>query len=156
MKRTIKLILIGIVISVLQSCNDHALVDTFETIPNQNWTYVKPIKAKVEITDSTKAYNIYVNFRHTADYRYSNIWLRFHVFGPKLKDMPERKEFQLALADGAWLGKGSSNLFSYQLIYKEGYKFPSNGKYTIIVEQNMRDNPLKHISDVGVSVEPAK
>ncbi|MBD3748289.1 MAG: gliding motility lipoprotein GldH [Sphingobacteriales bacterium] len=138
------------------ACNDHALVDTFESIPNQNWTYIKPIKAKVEISDSTKTYNIYVNFRHTADYRYSNIWLRFHVFGPKLRDFPERKEFQLALADGSWLGKGSGNLFSYQLIYKEGYKFPSSGTYTIIVEQNMRDNPLKYIADVGIRVEPVK
>jgi gliding motility-associated lipoprotein GldH len=40
------------------------------------------------------------------------------------------------------------------LIYKEGYKFPSVGTYTIIIEQNMRDNPLKNISDVGIRVEP--
>ncbi len=154
MKSYIKMILIGIVITALQSCNDNALVNTFETIPNQNWSYVKPVKAKVEIKDSTKAYHIYINFRHTADYSYSNIWLRFHVLGPKLIDTPERKEFQLALADGAWLGKGSGNLYSYQLIYKEGYKFPSAGTYTIVVEQNMRDNPLKNISDVGIRVEP--
>ncbi|MBU0696065.1 MAG: gliding motility lipoprotein GldH [Bacteroidetes bacterium] len=155
MKRAVKLIFIGVVVAVLQSCNDNALVNTFETIPNQNWSYVNPIKAKVEITDSTKPYNIYLNFRHTPDYNYSNIWLRFHLLGPKLKDLPERKEFELALADGAWLGKGSGNLYNYQLIYKEGYKFPSAGTYTIVVEQNMRDNPLKNISDVGIRVEPA-
>ncbi len=67
-----------------------------------------------------------------------------------------RQEFQLAMPDGEWLGNGSGNLFSYQLIYKENYKFASTGKYNLIVEQNMRDNPLKAISDVGIYVELAK
>ncbi len=145
-----------LMIIVLQSCDHEALVDTFETVPHQNWTYVKPIKATFEISDSTKTYHIYVNFRHTADYRYSNIWLRLHVLGPGLKDVPERQEFQLAMPDGEWLGNGSGNLYSYQLIYKEHYKFPSKGKYTVVVEQNMRDNPLKNISDVGLKVEEDK
>ncbi|MBC7654353.1 MAG: gliding motility lipoprotein GldH, partial [Oligoflexus sp.] len=131
------------VIIGLQACDNNVLVDTFDHIPNENWTYIKPIKASLNITDSTKRYNIYVNFRHTADYKYANVWLRFHLLGPKLKDEPLRQEFQLALQDGEWLGNGSGNLYSYQLIYKENYKFPSNGKYTIVVEQNMRDNPLK-------------
>ncbi len=136
----------------LQACDNNVLVDNFDHIPNQNWTYIKPIKAVVNITDSTKKYNIYINFRHNADYKYANIWLRFHLLGPKLKDEPLRQEFQLALQDGEWLGNGSGNLYSYQLIYKENYKFPTNGKYTIVVEQNMRDNPLKNVSDAGIRV----
>lgn len=152
----IKYLLIGAIFVTVQSCNYGALVDTFDSIPNQNWTYIKPIKAVVEITDSTKSYNIYANFRHTAEYKYSNVWLRFHILGPNKKDVPERQEFQLAKPDGEWLGKGSGNLFSYQLIYKESYHFPFTGKYTILVEQNMRDNPLKYISDVGIRVEEVK
>jgi gliding motility-associated lipoprotein GldH len=138
------------------SCNEGVAVDTFEAIPNQNWTYIKPIKANINVVDSTKSYNIYVNFRHTVDYAYANVWLRFHVLGPKLKDEPLRQEFQLAETNGEWLGSGSGNLFSYQLIFKENYKFPATGKYTIVVEQNMRDNPLKSISDVGIRIVEAK
>ncbi len=142
---------------VLQSCIDQNVkVDTYEKIPKENWTYVNPIKATINVTDNTQAYNIYVNFRHTADYKYANIWLRFHIIGPNQKDVPMRQEFQLAMPDGEWLGNGSGNLFSYQLIYKENYKFASTGKYNLIVEQNMRDNPLKAISDVGIYVELAK
>lgn len=141
---------------VMQACVDpNVKVDTYEAIPKQTWSYIKPIKATLNVTDSTQAYNIFVNFRHTADYRYSNIWLRFHVIGPNQKDVPVRQEFQLALPDGQWLGNGSGNLFTYQLIYKETYKFAGKGKYTLIVEQNMRDNPLKGISDVGIFVEEA-
>lgn len=144
-------------ILAMQACVDQNVkVDTYEKIPKNNWTYINPIKATVNVTDSTQAYNIYVNFRHTADYKYANIWLRFHIIGPNQKDVPMRQEFQLAMPDGQWLGTGSGNLFTYQLIYKENYKFASVGKYTLIVEQNMRDNPLKEISDVGIYVELAK
>jgi gliding motility-associated lipoprotein GldH len=152
-----KYILLFIVIVALQACNNNdVIIDSFDAVQNQNWTYTRPIKGSLEVKDSTKAYNIYVNFRHTADYKYANIWLRFHLIGPDKKDIPLRQEFQLALPDGEWLGSGSGNLYSYQLIFKEGYKFPLKGKYTIIVEQNMRDNPLKNISDVGLRVEYAK
>jgi gliding motility-associated lipoprotein GldH len=150
------LLLLIVTAMLFVACNEGAIVDTFETVSNKNWTYIKPIKANITVEDSTKAYNIYVNFRHTADYKYANIWLRFHVIGPKLKDEPLRQEFQLAESSGVWLGSGSGNLFSYQLIFKENYKFPSKGKYTIIVEQNMRDNPLKEVSDVGVRILEAK
>lgn len=144
-------------ILILPSCIDQNVkVDTYNAMPKQNWTYVNPVKATLNVTDSTQAYNIYVNFRHTADYKYSNIWLRFHIIGPNQKDIPIRQEFQLAMPDGQWLGNGSGNLFTYQLIYKQNYKFAGTGKYTLIVEQNMRDNPLKGISDAGIYVELAK
>ena len=152
-----KLALFCLTIMALQSCNsDTIIIDSFESVPNQNWTYVKRIKASIAVADSTKAYNIYVNFRHTADYRYANVWLRMRVIGPDKKEVVERQEFQLALPDGEWLGKGSGSLYSYQLIYKENYKFKANGTHTIVVEQNMRDNPLKGINDVGLRVELAK
>ncbi|MFC5283736.1 gliding motility lipoprotein GldH [Pedobacter alpinus] len=152
-----RIFFLGLTLSVLQACNtDNVVVDSFEKIPKETWSYINPIKASVTVTDSTKAYNIYVNFRHTSDYKYANIWLRFHIIGPNKKDIPLRQEFQLAEADGKWLGTGSGNLYNYQLIFKDGYKFPGNGKYTLIVEQNMRDNPLKAISDVGLYVELAK
>ena len=156
MNKIKKLALFCFTIIALQGCNSDTIIDSFESIPNQNWTYLKPIKATIAVADSTKAYNIYVNFRHTADYKYANVWLRFHVIGPDRKEVKERQEFQLALPDGEWLGKGSGNLYSYQLIYKENYIFKSKGTHTIVVEQNMRDNPLKGISDVGLRVELAK
>ncbi len=135
-----------------QSCNSDVVVDTFEEISNQNWTYSKPIKVKVNVTDYRKAYQINVQFRHTLDYKYANVWLRFHIIGPNKKALIERQEFQLALPNGEWLGKGSGSLYSYELCYKDNYKFKQNGIYTIMVEQNMRDNPLAGVNDVGLKI----
>ncbi len=155
MKRLIKSIFLSFTVLLFVSCDEGTIKDVFVNIPNSNWSYDRPIKTVVDITDPSKPYTISINFRHTEDYRYANIWVRVSIIGPSKKKITERKEFQLALQDGEWLGKGSGNLYSYQLVFKEAFKFDSEGKYTFIIEQNMRDNPLKYVSDVGLRVEPA-
>jgi len=155
MRRLINGIFLSFTVLLIASCNDGAVKDVFVNIPNNNWSYDRPIKTVVDITDPSKPYMVAINFRHTEDYRYANLWVRVSVIGPSKKKITERKEFQLALQDGEWLGKGSGNLYSYQLILKDNFKFDTAGKYTFIIEQNMRDNPLKYVADVGLRVEPA-
>ena len=138
------------------SCTDNALVDTSQEITNRNWSYIGKISIPVKIDDPAKLYNVYMNLRHTADYKYSNIFVLIHEIGPDRKKTTERKEFKLAYPEGEWLGSGSGNLYSYQLPIKENYKFPAAGTYTFVFEQNMRDNPLREISDVGLRVAPAE
>ena len=140
----------------LFACNDNAVIDTSKEINEHRWSYDNKVTFPVKIEDASKAYNIYFNLRHTAEYRYSNIFILLHQGGSGMKPVIERREFQLAYPDGEWLGSGSGNLYSYQLLIKENYRFPKAGTYSFKFEQNMRNNPLREISDVGIRVEPAK
>lgn len=139
----------------LSGCLDNAVIDINKSIASRRWSYINKVSIPVKIEDAEKRYNVYMNLRHTAEYRYSNIFVLVHQVEPGGKRIKERKEFQLAYPDGEWLGSGSGNLFSYQLIFRENYKFPKAGNYVFEFEQNMRDNPLKEIHDVGLRVEPA-
>ncbi|WP_304068984.1 gliding motility lipoprotein GldH [Pedobacter glucosidilyticus] len=147
--------LIILLVWFMQACTDHAIIDTFEATKNGNWSYDKPLRAQVDIQDINMPYHIYINFRHTDDYKYANVWVRVSVTNPDQQKTVQREEFQLAKPDGEWLGKGSGNLYTYQLIFKENYRFPKKGKYSFVIEQNMRDNPLKAVSDIGLRIEPA-
>lgn len=139
------------------SCKDQSTVaDENQSINNRTWSYVNKIRVPVLIKDNKVPYNVFINLRHTGDYKYSNIFLLIHSRAPGGKVLTERKEFKLAYPDGQWLGKGSGNLYSYQLGFKSNYLFPDTGKYLFEIEQNMRDNPLKEISDVGLRVEKYK
>ena len=136
------------------SCgNPGTVADTYQEIKGRTWSYTGRIKVPVMIEDPGKEYTLYVNLRHTADYRYSNIFLKIHRTGPDGKRVSERREFKLALPDGEWLGSGSGNLYTYRLPYRENYRFPAKGTYVFEIEQNMRDNPLKEVSDAGLRVE---
>ncbi|HYK76887.1 MAG TPA: gliding motility lipoprotein GldH [Daejeonella sp.] len=142
--------------TALISCRDsNTLVDTNQEIMGRNWGYDNKIRVPVQIQDEQKSYNIYLNLRHSAEYKYSNIFVLLHIKGPDGKLITERKEFKLAEPNGEWVGKGSGNMYSYQLLFKKGYRFLEKGTYSIEIEQNMRDNPLREITDIGLRVENA-
>lgn len=156
--KTGKILFLFVVLTTifLASCQDKlAIVDTNIELDKHNWSYSERVKIPFNIESAGIPCNLYLNLRHTSDYKYSNIFLLIHITGPDGKKSTERREFKLALPDGQWLGKGSGNLYSYQILFSEDYKFPLKGKYVIELEQNMRDNPLDNITDAGIRVEKA-
>jgi gliding motility-associated lipoprotein GldH len=155
MKTIHKLFLLIVPVLLIVSCTDpNAIIDQNTSIENHNWSYANKIKYPVKIDDAAISYNIYINLRVTGEYRYSNIFVLMHRSGPKLNALT-RFEIKLADKDGQWLGKGSGNLYSYQVPLITNFKFPAAGTYQFEIEQNMRDNPLHEVSDVGLRVEKA-
>ncbi len=148
------ILLIFLAVTGFTSCQDtQTITDNNFEITGRNWSYTEKVQVPVIIENPDLQYNLYVNLRLTSKYKYSNIFLLIHITGPDGKKITERKEFVLALPDGEWLGSGSGNLYSYQIPFKENYKFPVKGNYVVELEQNMRDNPLDYVSDAGVRVE---
>lgn len=148
----VKLILqLIVMIFLLASCTNNNLVDTNEAVADNNWTYAKAAKATVEIKDVNKPYNFYFKLRHTSDYRYSNIYVMVSIKGSGF-NKSIRYEFKLATSSGEWLGKGSGDIYTNNFSLLNDYRFAKAGKYKIEIEQNMRDNPLIGISDVGITV----
>ncbi|WP_316790094.1 gliding motility lipoprotein GldH [Pedobacter frigoris] len=137
---------------VISGCDANNYVDTNMSLSARNWSYENKVKAIVDVKDSSKPLNIYFKLRHTADYRYSNIFILLHIKGGASAKQTKRYEYRLAQPDGQWNGSGSGNLFTYTLPLLTNYKFAAPGKYELEIEQNMRDNPLKEISDVGIKV----
>ncbi|WP_316735725.1 gliding motility lipoprotein GldH [Pedobacter aquatilis] len=129
-----------------------SVVDSNNEIPERKWTYRNRIITSFEIKDYTKTYNLYFKLRHTADYKYSNIFILAHFIDGKNK-VTKRYQYKLAKNDGEWLGSGSGNIFNYNLPLLTKHHFPKNGKFSIEIEQNMRDNPLLEVSDAGILVE---
>jgi len=134
----------------------NTIIDQNISIYDLNWSYVNKIRVNFKIEDASAAYNLFLNLRVTSNYRYSNIFILIHQTGPDKKTKTARFEFKLANPDGEWLGQGTGNLYNYQVPFEAGYKFPVKGTYQIELEQNMRDNPLHEVSDVGLRVEKAQ
>ncbi|WP_295648156.1 gliding motility lipoprotein GldH [uncultured Mucilaginibacter sp.] len=159
MKRVIKCLMVLVwagTILLVDGCmgNDpNTVIDKNIEMSNQNWSYADRMKFDVKIDDASAFYNIYFNLRITADYKYANLFVLIHQTGPDKKTKTIRQEYTLANPDGEWLGDGSGNLYNYQIPSRTHYKFPAKGVYHFEIEQNMRDNPLHEVSDVGLRVE---
>ncbi|WP_316830446.1 gliding motility lipoprotein GldH [Pedobacter aquatilis] len=153
-RKQVFLLVIALFATILSGCYS-SVVDSNVEIPERKWTYRNHLKVPFEIKDNTKPYNIYFKLRHTADYRYANIFILSHFKDGK-RMVTKRYQFKLAKNDGEWLGSGSGNVFNYTFRLLTNYHFAHSGKFEIEIEQNMRDNPLLEVSDVGVLIEETK
>ncbi len=140
-----------LLMGMLFACQHNNLEDSNISIDNQAWNYHQTAFSAIQVKDADKRYNIFFKLRHTADYRYSNLYIIFKLKGNGL-NIKTRYQFKLAQIDGLWLGKGSGNLYTYEFFLQKDFKFPKAGKYTLEIEQNMRDNPLMNVSDIGIRV----
>ena len=127
-------------------------------IPGHNWSsdYKPSFEVKIQPEDTAWLYNIYVNIRHTDAYPYSNIWLLIGTQYPG-DSIPKEQRVELPLADvtGKWNGSGIDDIYEHRIFIQQNATFNIPGTYKCSFEQNMRQNPLPHVMNVGLRVEKA-
>lgn len=126
-------------------------------IPAHAWAYdYHPVfEMNVAPEDTAYFYNIYVNVRHTAAYPYSNIWLLVDTKVPGDSLRQQRVELPLADMSGKWLGSGVDDIYEHRIPIQQNAKLGKAGQYKFSFEQNMRQNPLPHVMNVGLRIEKA-
>jgi gliding motility-associated lipoprotein GldH len=127
-------------------------------IPGHKWSsdYKPSFEVKIQPEDTAWLYNIYVNIRHTDAYPYSNIWLLIGTQYPG-DSIPKEQRVELPLADvtGKWNGSGLDDIYEHRIFIQQNATFNIPGTYKFSFEQNMRQNPLPHVMNVGLRVEKA-
>lgn len=133
-------------------------VDVFEknvSIPESRWQHSFKPSFHFAVSDTTALYNIYVTLRHTHAYGYNNIWLNLHYTLPG--DTTRQQKVDIMLADnqqGRWLGNGMDDIYEIRhLVSAQPFRFTRSGECSFVLEQIMRENPLKHVINAGVRVE---
>jgi len=146
------LFLLSLVALLAHSCREQAFYEMNEPVPDRNWTYGHVPAFEVRIADTAARYDVFLRVRHTSAYPFSNLFLLLHEKGPGLRDTAFRHEMKLAELDGRWTGTGAGGLFDNELLAKKDFVFPDTGVYRFAVEQNMRENPLREVADVGIKL----
>ncbi|MBX3239702.1 MAG: gliding motility lipoprotein GldH [Chitinophagaceae bacterium] len=154
----LKAILIFFVLVITVLAPGCKTVDVFEknvSILKSEWQYNFRPDFNFVVTDTVSLYNIYVTLRHTYAYSYNNIWLNLHYTLPG--DSARQQKVDILLADnqkGKWLGTGMDDIYEIRhLVSPQPFRFSRSGECNFILEQIMRDNPLKHVINAGVRVE---
>jgi gliding motility-associated lipoprotein GldH len=159
--RVIRRLIIPLVITAacLQWTSCSLPSDVFEkdvALPGQEWqsSYHPTFNFDISREDTTNRYNIYLVLRHTDAYNYNNIWIRGSVRQPG--DSNTRSErYDLSLADNqkGWTGSGMDDIYEHRIEIQHLTKFNQPGTYSFSLEQIMREDPLKHVLNVGVRIE---
>lgn len=140
----------------LSACQSGTLVDEFQPIEDNAWSYTDLKEVEVAVTDTMTYYDMHINLRHAGNYEWQNLYLRMHIYSPQGDSTTERISIMLADAKGKWLGSGLGDIVTLQAPYKQGIQFRQKGTYRFVLEQHMRVNPLAGVHAVGLKVSPAK
>lgn len=134
--------------------NGNKVYDQFQGVKNKGWHWKEPKRFDFEITDEGMLYNVTAQLRITGSYFYSNIWLKYELKGP---ETDKKNEFRILLADntGKWLGKGRNNLINFSAELLKNVKL-KKGKYSMVIYQNMQDEELVGVNDIGIRVEKSQ
>ncbi|HJX70355.1 MAG TPA: gliding motility lipoprotein GldH [Bacteroidales bacterium] len=138
------------------SCDKNAVFDKNTAIQHHLWNYKDTLSYYVNIADTSRVHNIYLNIRNSENYQYSNVFLFVSTYAPNGSFLKDTFEIKLADQSGRWFGKGVGNVFSLQVPYKMQIKFPYQGIYLFEIQHAMRKKDLKGIADVGLRVEKAR
>ena len=142
------------------SCN--LTTDVFEKdiqIPGQEWesSFKPQVKFELKAADTASLYDIVLVLRHTDGYNFNNLWIQGSVQEPgDSAARSERYDLTLGTNEKGWLGSGMDDVFEHRILLQPRTKFNKPGIYSFTIEQIMRQDPLKHVLNVGVRVEKSK
>lgn len=141
-------------------------MDTYEKnvdVPNHQWSadFKPEFQVTLQPEDTAYLYNLYVNVRHKDAYPYSNIWVIITTQFPGAQPIAQRVELPLEDVSGKWTATQAGKMDVADDIYD--HRIPIQlrailnrpGTYKISIEQNMRQNPLPDILNIGLRVEKA-
>lgn len=134
-------------------CDSNRVFEEYTAIPDQIWSASNIVKYEVDIQDTISPHNFYVNVRNTGAYKFSNLYVFLSIEFPDGKTSVDTVECPLADKTGKWLGSGTGQMKDNQFLVKYNMRFPLSGTYKFGIEQAMREEDLKEISDVGLRLE---
>jgi len=158
-KRIIRILLFFSVFVLLSSCETQTVYSDYQQLDNGVWQVDDTLRFSFSQLDSLEQYNVYLNVRNDNNFAFSNLFLITELDYPNGETVSDTLEYEMALPDGTWLGKGLGSVKESKLWYRENIVFPDSGVYKLKVLHAMRQNgnvegisKLNGITDIGVEI----
>ena len=156
MKNLLVSLLVALSLSWAACTRPAGLFEKDVTLPGQQWagSFRPSFTFNISEQDTAYPHNVYIVIRHTDAYNFNNIWIRGSIQQPGDSAIRnDRYDLPLATNEKGWLGTGMEDIYEQRVLIQQSTKFSRPGEYTLTLEQVMREDPLKHVLNVGVRVE---
>ncbi len=140
---------------LLAACSTQTKYSEFQSVPLTGWSADSVLTYRFDVTD-TEPCDILLCVRHTETYPYQNMWLFCSLGTDSVAFWTDTLEFYLADDRGRWLGNGGLKLIEMPVIFAQNYQFPDTGNFVFTIQQGMREERLRGISDVGLIIRNGK
>jgi gliding motility-associated lipoprotein GldH len=147
------------IVFIIISCDKKQVYDSYVNLDGI-WKKNNKVSFQIDQKDVATTNNLFIQVRNNNDYPYNNLFLIVKQFQPNKKVLVDTLEYEMTDKEGKLLGTGFSDVKESKLVYKENFSFPLPGKYTIQIEQAVRQTgkvdavkDLPGVMDVGLRIE---
>ena len=139
----------------LSTCTTVDLYEKTVSLSDHEWKSDNKPEFNFTITDTTSRYQAFFVIRHTEKYSYKNIWINLYSQPPGDTLHKAPYEIQLATNEKGWLATGMDDIYEHREKLTQPVKLKA-GTYKLILENIMREDPLKEVLNVGIRIEKVK
>ena len=158
-----KQLLLFLCFILILSCNQNKIYDQYQPVKNLEWSPSANFEFIVNNTDTISKRNVFINIRNNKSYEFSSLFLIAKIEFPSGYKLVDTLEYEMTNAQGKFLGQGFSDVKENKLFLREKVVLSEKGDYKFLIQQATRSindiegkNPLKGITDVGLSIEQVK
>ncbi len=151
-----KLLSVIVLIILLAGCGRQEVFNSFATIPQNGWNKDSLAVFRVDINQTDKPYDLFMQVRNDSRYPNSNLWLFVDVVSPDGHLQRDTLECMLADVTGRWLGAGWGSLYTLKCPYRMHTRFAAQGTYTFRVMHGMRQEDIEGIKNIGLLVRKSQ
>jgi gliding motility-associated lipoprotein GldH len=152
-RNMLALLIVG---SWLTACDDARVYEKNVSFEDRAWKVTEEPRFEFAVSDTIRRYNLYYNVRNSLDYKWARIFVNYHLYDSNGLELTG-KLIQHDLFDektGKPFGEsGIGDLYDHQFLILQNYGFPYRGKYTVKLDQMMRQDTLIGVLAVGVRLE---
>lgn len=155
-RKATKPVIAILLLFVLFSCDSKRVYENYYSNGNEGWVRDSIAVFDVNVEHTGTNFNLLIGCRNLENYPYSNLWLFVDIVSPDSTVLRDTVQYELALPNGKWIGKGTSGVYFNQFTYKRNVFFPVKGNYQVSIQHAMRERKLKGLKDIGLRVEKVK
>lgn len=149
-------IAIALYLMTFASCGSQGVMEQTSAMPGHQWSSKQIPEFTFEVTDTISLHRLFFVIRHTDAYEFNNIWIGAESLSPGDTSFTSQR-FELPLTRGdRWSGSAMDDIREHRiLMYREPVRFRKTGVYRVRLHQQMRQDPLRHVMNVGLRIERA-
>lgn len=150
---------LGVIVLIMIAITGCRQIDVYEkmaNIPRHEWARNYAAVVEIDVKDSA-FHNLFFLIRHTEKFEFTNIVTTLTVQDTVKNAKPfafMKLNIPLTNKQGDWTGNNMDDLYYHRVKINQPL-FLKPGRYKFSLLHEMKEDPLKYIFNVGVSIEKA-
>ncbi|MFM7022905.1 MAG: gliding motility lipoprotein GldH [Flavobacteriales bacterium] len=161
--KALYLLAFGFLLLTFSACDPGLVYTESYPVRDQQWKRSEPFiftTDSLSAADIETAYNAFIDYRVTLDYKYSNIYFFVTIEMPDKQKIRDTVQDELMDLEGNWKEdvSGFATIKEKEFLppYRKNFRFPKPGVYKFTIEQGMTDETLGEVVDVGFKLRKAE